>query len=197
MDSSSCLLKLCIVFFMVLGCNISRGDENLLLNESFETAGAVNIALNWDVYKCGYTRSDDVSNSGSWSCKITGNGGENEIGLGGTFFNINSGFPASGTFNVSSNIYMASYTQGRIYGTYVSVKYADSSQEIFNSILSVAEITENMHKWKKYNLSFTTNASKTISSISCWCLVWAVNGKKFIGTVYFDDVNITILKPVL
>lgn len=197
MNLSNLLGKYCVVLLMITLGSLVNGDDNLLTNSSFETAGSGSLAVNWTSYQCGYTRSDDVSLDGSWSCKITGAGGAQEIGYGGSYTGISSGLPGAEKFTVSSNIYISSYTQGRIYGVYVTVNYTDSSQEHFSRTLTSSEITANLNNWKSYNLTFSTNQAKTIGSILCWSLVWTDNGNKFIGTVYFDDMKLSVFKPAL
>ena len=103
--------------------------------------------------------------------------------------------PASGTFTVFSNIYIVSHLNGTIYDSYVTVNYTDGTTGYFSSALSADEITANLNTWKKYNLTFTTNQSKTISSIGCWCLVWSANGNPFNGTVYFDKMRLAVSEP--
>jgi hypothetical protein len=173
------------------------GDDNLLSNSSFEEEGTGVPALGWTYYQCGYSRSNTVSKDGSWSCKIAGTGGAGEVGLGGSYQAVSTGLPESERFTASSNIYISSYSQGEIYGIYVTVNYTDSSQDTFNYALSAAEINANLNSWKKYSRTFTTDPAKTISSIYCWCLVWTGSGNKFIGTVYFDDVKLEICKAFL
>ncbi len=193
-----------VVSCVMILCTKARGEEsqteavNLLPNPSFEQPAAETEerALGWNVYHCGYTRSKDRSYapsiSGPWSCKISGSGKEEEKGLGGAFNAFTAGLPEHGTFIATNRIYIASYTQGKILSVYVTVNYDDKTSQIFSSTLSSSEIAGNLNKWKTYSLIFTTDPKKEIKSIVYWCLVWEENGKKFIGTVYFDEAELKL-----
>lgn len=192
MKSNIWLSRLCIIFLMVLGCYVA-GATNLLPNSSFETAGSGNLAESWYSSYDGYTRSNDTQKQGSWSCKLVGG----SLGMGGAVVDISSGFMGHETFTASNNIYISSYSQGAIYGTYVTVYYTDETADYFGLSLSSAQIAANMNTWKNYSYTFTTDPTKTIAAISYWCLVWADGANKFIGTVYYDDLKLTVFKPAL
>ncbi|MFH1904518.1 MAG: hypothetical protein ABIK53_03205, partial [bacterium] len=192
----SCVVMLCAS--QARGEESRKGAVNLVPNPSFEQPAkdTEEKALGWGFYQCGYTRSKDKSYapdiSGPWSCKISGSGKEDEKGLGGTQTFIRTGFPEHGTFTVTNNIYIASYTQGRINKTYITVRYADGTEKGFTSVLSSSEIADNLNKWKTYSVTFTTDPKKKIKDIQYWCLVWKQNGKKFIGTIYFDELELML-----
>ncbi len=168
---------------------------NLLSNPSFEQAveGKEELAYSWGLYQCGYTRVRERSYapdiSGPWSCRITGTGQADEKGMGGT----NTGVidpPAHGSFSATNSIYVASLTQGAIYGAYVTARYTDGTEKTFSFRLSDAQIKANVGNWKTYRLTFTTDPQKKLKILAYWCLVWSKDEQKFIGTVYFDEVEL-------
>ncbi len=169
---------------------------NLLSNPSFEQAveGNQELARGWGIYQCGYTRTRERSYapdiSGPWSCRITGGGGPDEKGLGGTSVGIAGDLPDHGTFAATNSIYVASWQQGSIYGAYMTATYTDGTQKTFSFTLSDAQIQANLGKWKTYRLTFTTDPEKTLKTLTHWCLVWARGEQKFIGTVYFDEAEL-------
>ncbi len=168
---------------------------NLLSNPSFEQAAEGNeeLAQGWGLYQCGYTRTRERSYapdiSGPWSCRITGADQTDEKGLGGTSTAVVDP-PAHGTFAATNSIYVASHTQGAIYGAYVTARYTDDTEKTFSFRLSDAQIKANLGTWKTYRHTFTTDPLKKLKALSYWCLVWAKDEQKFIGTVYFDDVEL-------
>ncbi len=168
---------------------------NLLSNPSFEQAveGKEELAHGWGLYQCGYTRVRERSYapdiSGPWSCRITGTGQDDEKGLGGTNTGV-ADLPAYGAFAATNSIYVASLTQGAIYGAYVTARYADGTEQTFSFRLSDAQIKANLGNWKTYRLIFTTDPQKKLKTLSFWCLVWSKDEQKFIGTVYFDEVEL-------
>jgi hypothetical protein len=170
--------------------------DNLLHNSSFEQpqAGAEKLAAGWARYQCGYTRTRERSYapdiSGPWSCRLTGAGGADEKGVGGTNTGLSEGFPDHGSFAATNSIYVASYTQGSIYGAYVTAGYTDGTEKIFSFTLSDAQVKANLGCWKTYRLAFTTDPQKKLKSFTYWCLVWSKGDQKFIGTVYFDEVEL-------
>ncbi|MFH1905725.1 MAG: hypothetical protein ABIK53_09440 [bacterium] len=192
----SCVLMLCAS--QARGEESRKGAVNLVPNPSFEQPAkeTEEKALGWGVYQCGYERSKDKSYapdiSGPWSCKISGSGKEEEKGLGGTNIRIPTGFPEHGTFSATNSIYIASYTQGRIYKAYITVRYTDKTEKGFSSVLSSSEIADNLNRWKTYSITFTTDPEKKIKGIIYWCLVWKQNEEKFIGTVYFDELELRL-----
>ena len=101
--------------------------------------------------------------------------------------------PASGIFKISSDLYVESYTQGKIISCYATVKYTDNTYGYFEKTLSSDEIADNLNCWKRYNLVFESDQNKTIDYIICCNLVWTNDNHKFIGTIYFD--NITLCGP--
>jgi hypothetical protein len=169
---------------------------NLLPNSSFEQPQAVaeDLAAGWARYQCGYTRSRERSYApdiaGPWSCRLTGAGGTDEKGLGGTNTGVSEGFPDHGTCAATNSIYIASCTQGNIYGAHVTAGYTDGTEQTFSFVLSDAQIKDNLGCWKTYRLTFTTNPQKKLKSFTYWCLVWTKGEQKFVGTVYFDEVEL-------
>lgn len=168
---------------------------NLLANPSFEQGqpGAADLAVGWTRYQCGYTRSRERSYApdiaGPWSCRISGAGREDEKGLGG----CNTGvvdLPGHGTFAATNSIYLADYTQGSIYGAYLTARYADGSEKTYSFTLTDAQIKANLGVWKTYRLTFTTDPAKQLKGLTYWCLVWKRGEQKFIGTVYFDELEL-------
>ena len=187
---SLCVMVFCSVLFTLSAAG------NYLENSSFEIGAPNQMAESWNAYYCGYTRSNSKASDGSWSCKITGSGTAAELGKGGNRYVINN-LPASGIFKISSDMYIESYTEGKIIACYATVNYTDNTYDCFERTLSNDEINDNLNCWKRYNLVFESNASKTISYITCWNLVWTVDNNKFIGTVYFDNLNLCGPKKAL
>lgn len=177
-------------------------SANLLANPSFLQAqgDVAELAAGWAPYQCGYTRTRECSYApeidGPWSCRISGAGGADERGLGGTNTSVRDGLPEHGTFAATNSIYVASHTQGDIYGAYVTARYADGTEQTFSFVLTAAQIAANMGAWKTYRLTFTTDPEKKLNGITHWCLVWAKGEQKFIGTVYFDEVELRRIEPV-
>ncbi len=169
---------------------------NLLANPSFEQPqeGTAELAAAWARYQCGYTRTRENSYapdiSGPWSCRLSGTGQADEKGLGGTNTGVSDGLPDHGSFAATNSIFVASYTQGSIYGAYLTARYADGTEKTFSFTLSDAQIKANLGRWKTYRLAFTTDPQKKLKSITYWCLVWAKGEQKFIGTVYFDEAEL-------
>lgn len=168
---------------------------NLLQNPSFEQAAAGNEeqARNWSQYQCGYTRTRERSYApdidGPWSCRLTGAGKDGEMGYGGTSTAVGD-LPAQGTFAATNSIYIASYTQGSVYGLYVTMGYDDGSQKNASFTLTDAQIKDNLGKWKTYRQVFSSDPQKKLKTITFWCLVWKKGEQKFIGTVYFDALEL-------
>ena len=192
-----CLLLLALPALALAGPG--RAPANLLANPSFEKPAqeSQERAAGWSFYNCGYTRSREKSYapeiSGPWSCKITGAGKEEEKGCGGANTAVTEGLPEHGSFAAFSSIYVESFTQGSIYGAYVTVGYTDRTEKIFSFTLTDAQVQANKGKWKTYRLAFTTDPQKKIRSLTFWCLAWMRGGAKFVGTVYFDDLE---LRPI-
>jgi hypothetical protein len=197
-----------LTFFIVLmlaGSSLAwaapgKPPVNLLSNPSFETgvADKPEQAQGWGVYQGGYTRSRERSYapeiSGPWSCRLHSAGTENELGFGGTN-TAAVDLPAHGTFAATNSIFVDSYTQGGIYGVYVTVRYADNSEMTFSFMLTDEQIKANLGRWKTYRLTFTTDPQKKLQSIVHWCLIWKKGEQKFIGTVYFDETELRLLEP--
>ncbi|MEN6401844.1 MAG: sugar-binding protein, partial [Armatimonadia bacterium] len=168
---------------------------NLVANPSFEQAadGKEQAARGWSLYQCGYTRTRERSYApdigGPWSCRISGTGQADEKGMGGTNTAV-ADLPARGTFAATNSIYVDSCKQGSIYGAYVTCGYDDGTSKTYSFTLSDAQIKANLGKWKTYRLSFTSDADKKLKTITYWCLVWSKGEQKFIGTVYFDEVEL-------
>lgn len=172
---------------------------NLLSNPSFELPqpGAENLAAGWAPYQCGYTRTRERSYapeiSGPWSCRLTGGGQPEEKGIGGLNTAVTEGLPEQGTFAATNSIYVASYTQGGVYGAYVTAGYTDGTDKIFSFTLTDAQIKANLGNWKTYRLTFTTDPQKKLKSLTYWLLVWSRGEQKFVGTVYFDEMELRLL----
>lgn len=168
---------------------------NLLPNPSFEQAadGHEEQARGWALYECGYARTRERSYapdiSGPWSCRLAGSGADTEKGHGGTNTAVLD-LPACGSFTATNSLYVAAYTQGSIYGAYVTCGYDDGTQKIFSFTLSEAQIRANLGIWRTYRLRFATDPAKRLKSITYWCLVWSKDGRKFVGTVYFDELEL-------
>ncbi|MCE5241116.1 hypothetical protein LLH23_21850 [bacterium] len=194
--SLSLLVSLVVVGVSLAGAQPVQPPVNLLPNPSFEQpqANSAELAANWAPYQCGYTRTRERSYapdiSGAWSLRIAGAGQADEKGIGGCNTGLSQGLPAHGAFAATNSIYVAAYTQGAIYGAYVTAGYADGTERIFSFQLSDAQIKANLGHWKTYRLAFTTDPQKKLKTLSYWCLVWARGQQKFIGTVYFDDVEL-------
>ena len=83
---------------------------NLLANPSFEQpqGDVAELAAGWAPYQCGYTRTRERSYApeidGPWSCRISGAGGADERGLGGTNTGVRDGLPEHGTFAATNSI---------------------------------------------------------------------------------------------
>jgi len=173
---------------------------NLLANPSFEQpqGDVAELAAGWAPYQCGYTRTRERSYApeidGPWSCRISGAGGADERGLGGTNTGVRDGLPEHGTFAATNSIYVDSHTQGNIYGAYVTARYTDGTEQTFSFVLSDAQIAANVGTWKTYRLTFSTDPAKKLDTMTYWCLVWARGEQKFVGTVYFDEVELRRLE---
>jgi hypothetical protein len=192
MNSITWLTKVCVALLVVFSCGLCRGD-NLLLNPSFEVNAGGGLATNWTSYNDGYLRSATVSTDGVYGCKVT----DYTYGNGGAYQTVSSGLPDFEKFKVSYDIYVASYTQGRIYSAYVTIYYTDSTEERVQPYLTSSEISANGDTWVSYSSTFSTDKSKTIDRIRVWCLVWQEGTDDFIGTVYYDNIKLEIFKPYL
>ncbi|NLB95179.1 MAG: hypothetical protein GX785_05655 [Armatimonadetes bacterium] len=172
---------------------------NLLANPSFEEAAKDDPtrAAGWASYQCGYTRTRDRSYApeinGPWSVRIAGTGKDDEKGFGGLNTHVTTDLPAHGKFVAYNSIYIDSYTQGAIYGAYITATYTDGTQKTFSFLLSDEQIRSNLKRWKTYRLVFSTDPEKKLRDLTHWCLVWRKGETKFIGTVYFDDLELRLL----
>ncbi|MFH1905393.1 MAG: sugar-binding protein [bacterium] len=171
-------------------------SQNLITNPSFEKPARVKEnAAEWPDYYWGYTRSKEKSfrteSSGPWSCKITEPGKEEKGHTGGTTTVIRTGLPHQGSFTAVSRIYIDSYTQGKIYSTRLAIQYSDKTRKELSEFLSDKQIKENLHKWKTYTYSFSTDPDKKIEYIVFCCFVSIKTDlKRFKGTIYFDELEL-------
>lgn len=195
MNRTGLLAVIALAIWQPAGAAPLMAPDNLLANPSFEQGveGNDELARGWSLYQCGYTRTRERSYapdiSGPWSCRITGAGQEEEKGLGGTSTAVGD-LPPQGTFAATNSIYIESYTQGAIYGAYLTATYADGTQNTHSFTLSDDQIRANLGKWKTYRFVFTTDPARTLKTLTYWCLVWSRDERKFIGTVYFDEAEL-------
>jgi hypothetical protein len=190
--------KLKVVFFvLVLICAVGGNQVifaeagNLVPNPSFEEPNRFleEMALNWGFHVWEYTRTNEASYSGQWSLKISGIGGEKEVGLGGAVAQITNGLPAQAAMTLTANIYIPELKAGKVFPVYFVVEYTDGAA----ALGGLPALLSANGKWETYSATLITDPSKTLSKVNLYCMVWHDDNKnKFNGTVYFDNLNMVI-----
>ncbi|MCK9555075.1 hypothetical protein M0R36_04565 [bacterium] len=179
MKKYALLFVFCLFFF-----HSAFSSANVLLNNSFETAGG-NVGENWtqfgEAYRVAEGGAHPSAQDGSYMLLINtqGTGGDGNGAFQICNWTENTDYTFTGYYRIEAEL-PADYT------TFLKVEYYNAS-ETYISATEGVKMSALTDGWTFYELSGTTPANT--ASVRFVPIIWGTTSETLLNTVYWDNLS--------